>query len=266
LGDVPSSTLGYEKLVSWAFRAESEAAFVKEALAGQPEPPKYFARMKTINRDGPRPRIDPSSIKRMSPVELTTAIDDGAIVIDVRSTAEFAAGHMAGTLNIPTGTSFTNWLGSLVPPDKPIIVLVGRDESRLQRALRGAALVGMDQVIGWGGPEIIQHWTASGKKLVTTAQVEPKAVGGSKRVIVDVRGQTEWDEGHVPGSKHAFLGDLLKQMDGVSPTTPIVTMCGSGSRSAIAASLLQAAGFADVANLKGGIEAWRDAGLEIETD
>jgi hydroxyacylglutathione hydrolase len=264
LGDVPSSTLGYERLVNWGFRAKSEDEFMTEALARQPEPPKYFARMKTVNRDGPKPRVEPSRIARLSPTELVKAIDDGAVVIDVRPTADFAVAHMAGSLNIPTGTSFPNWLGSLVHPDKRIIFLVGRDDSRFQRALRGAALVGMDRVIGWGGPEIIQHWIASGRKLLTTAQMDPKAVDESARVIVDVRAQTEWDEGHVPGAKHAFLGDLLAKLDDVAATTPIVTMCGGGSRSAIAASLLQAAGFTDVANMKGGMDAWREAGLEIE--
>jgi hydroxyacylglutathione hydrolase len=250
--------------VNWGFRAKSEDEFMTEALAGQPEPPKYFARMKTVNRDGPKPRVEPSRIARLSPTELVKAIDDGAVVIDVRPTADFAVAHMAGSLNIPTGTSFPNWLGSLVHPDKRIIFLVGRDDSRFQRALRGAALVGMDRVIGWGGPEIIQHWIASGRKLLTTAQMDPKAVDESARVIVDVRAQTEWDEGHVPGAKHAFLGDLLAKLDDVAATTPIVTMCGGGSRSAIAASLLQAAGFTDVTNMKGGMDAWREAGLEIE--
>src|SRR5699024_913734 len=86
LGDVPSSTLGYESIVNWAFRSPSEDAFVAEVLAGQPEPPKYFGRMKTVNRDGPKPRVDPSGIARMSPTELTAAMDEGAIVIDVRAT------------------------------------------------------------------------------------------------------------------------------------------------------------------------------------
>ena len=114
LGDVPSSTLGYERLVNWGFRSTNEDAFVREALDGQPEPPKYFARMKTINRDGPKPRIEPSRIARMSPTELTKAVDEGALVVDVRSTSDYAVAHMADTLNIPTGTSFPNWLGSLV--------------------------------------------------------------------------------------------------------------------------------------------------------
>jgi len=263
LGDIPSSTLGYERLVNWAFRAPYEDAFVAEVLTGQPEPPKYFARMKTVNRDGPKPRVEATRIARMSPTEMTTEIDDGALVIDVRATAEFAAGHMAGTINIPTGTSFPNWLGSLVDPDQRIVFLVGRDDTRFARALRGAALVGMDKVIGWGGPEIIQHWIAAGRRLITTQQLEPKAAQASGRLIVDVRGQSERDEAGIPGARHAFLGELLAKLADVSKDHPLVMQCGSGSRSAIAASLLQANGFTDVANLKGGIDAWREAGLPV---
>lgn len=263
LGDIPSSTLGYERLVNWAFRAPTEDAFVAEVLQGQPEPPKYFARMKTVNRDGPKPRVDPSRIARMSPTELTKAMDEGALVIDVRATAEFAAGHMEGTINIPTGTSFPNWLGSLVEPEQRIIFLVGRDESRLARALRGAALIGMDKVIGWGGPEIIQHWIAAGRRLVTTQQLDPAAAQASGRMIVDVRGQSEWDEAGIPGARHAFLGDLLAHMADVPHDQPLVLHCQGGSRSAIGASILQAAGFTNVANLKGGLDAWREAGLPV---
>lgn len=263
LGDVPSSTLGYERLVNWAFQAADEDSFVEQVLAGQPEPPKYFARMKTVNRDGPKPRVDPARIARMSPTELTKAIDDGAIVVDVRSTADFSVAHMAGSINIPTGTSFPNWLASLIEPDRRIIFLVGRDDSRFGRALRGAALVGMDRVIGWGGPEIIQHWIAAGRRLMTTLQLEPKEASESGRKIIDVRGQTEAEEMSIPGATHAFLGDLLNEIGDVPKDTPLVLHCGSGSRSAIGASLLQAAGFSDVANLKGGIDAWMEEGLPV---
>ena len=264
LGDIPSSTLGYERLVNWAFQITDEDAFVREALAGQPEPPKYFARMKTVNRDGPKPRIEASRIARMSPTELTKAVDDGALVVDVRSTSEYAVAHMVDTLNIPTGTSFPNWLGSLVAADRQIIFLVGRDDSRFGRALRGAAMVGMDRVIGWGGPEIIQHWITTGRRLQTTVQIEPGESAQSGRQIIDVRGQSEWDEGRIPGATHAFLGDLLERVSDLPRDTPLVLHCQGGSRSAIAASLLQAAGFTDVANMKGGLDAWKAAGFAVE--
>jgi hydroxyacylglutathione hydrolase len=263
LGDIPSSTLGYERLVNWAFRAPTEDAFVAEALSGQPEPPKYFARMKQVNRDGPEPRVDPSRIARLSPAELTKAMDEGALVIDVRATAEFASGHLAGTINIPTGTSFPTWLGSLVESDRRIIFLVGSDDTRLARAFRGAALIGMDNVIGWAGPDVIQFWIAQGRELITTPQLDPRNAKASGRLVVDVRGQSELDEGAIPDALHAFLGDILTQMADVPKDRPLVLHCGSGSRSAIGASVLQAAGWTDVANMKGGIDAWRDAGLPV---
>jgi hydroxyacylglutathione hydrolase len=266
LGDIPSSTLGYERLVNWAFRSPSEQAFADEVLAGQPEPPKYFARMKQVNRDGPTPRPDPSCVPHLSPAEVSKAMADGAVVVDVRATAEFAAGHGPGTLNIPTGTSFPNWFGSLVDPAQKVVFLIGRDESRLAKALRGAALVGMDNVIGWAGPDVLDSWAAQGRKLITTAQLEPVQAKASGRLIVDVRGQAEADEEAIPGARHAFLGDIVAQMAGVPKDQPLVLHCGSGSRSAIGASVLQAAGFTDVANLKGGIDAWRDAGLPVTSD
>jgi hydroxyacylglutathione hydrolase len=264
LGDVPSSTLGYERLVSWAFRAPSEKAFVDEVLAGQPEPPKYFARMKTVNRDGPKPRVEASKVPRFSPPDFTKAVNGGALVIDVRSTAEYAAGHMAGSINIPTGTSFPNWLGSLVDPKRSIVLVVGRDETRFARAMRGAALVGMDQIIGWGGPEALEHWKTEARPVTTTPQVDARGAKDSGRLIVDVRGQSEWDEGRIPGARHAFLGDLLEKLGDLPKDTPMAMQCQSGSRSAIAASLLEANGFTNVANLKGGIDGWRAAGLAVE--
>ena len=263
LGDVPSTTLGYEQLVNWAFRSPNENAFVEEVLAGQPEPPKHFARMKQVNRDGPARRVDPATIEHLSPADVMKAMDDGATVVDVRATAEFALGHMAGTLNIPTGTSFTNWLGSLVDPSQKLTFVIGKDESRLTRALRGAALIGMDNVIGWGGPDVIEQWKSAGKPMVTTEQLAPERTKASGRLIVDVRGQAEADEESIPGARHAFLGDILNQMKDVPRDQPLVLHCGSGSRSAIGASVLQAAGFTDVANMKGGIDAWRDAGLPV---
>jgi hydroxyacylglutathione hydrolase len=265
LGDIPSSTLGYERLVNWAFTLPNEDAFVNEVLAGQPEPPKYFARMKQVNRDGPKPRPDASRIPRMSPADVIKAMDDRALVVDVRATAEFAAGHIPGTLNVPTGTSFPNWLGSLVEADRPIIFLIGKDEARFEKAMRGAALVGVDNVAGWSGPETIEHWTASGRQLVTTQHLNPRQSQESGRLIVDVRGQSEREEESIPGSRHAFLGDIVKQMKDVPRDQPLVLQCGSGSRSAIGASVLQAAGFTDVANMKGGIDGWREAGLPVSS-
>jgi hydroxyacylglutathione hydrolase len=264
LGDIPSSTLGYERLVNWAFRAKSEQAFVDEVLAGQPEPPKYFARMKQVNRDGPPARPDPATIARMSAEQVVEALRTGTVVIDVRSTADFAAGHIPGTLNFPTGNSFPSWLGSLLDARQRIVFLLGRDESRLARALHGAALIGMDKIAGWGGPDVMEHWIKAGHGIVTTTVLDASVAEQSGRTILDVRARSEWDHEHIPTARHAFLGDILKQVEGLPKDEPLVLHCGSGSRSAVAASVLQAAGFKDVANMKGGIDAWKEAGLPVK--
>ena len=100
---------------------------------------------------------------------------------------------------------------------------------------------------------------------MTTQQLNPRQSQESGRLIVDVRGQSEREEESIPGSRHAFLGDILKQMNNVPRDQPLVLQCGSGSRSAIGASVLQAAGFTDVANMKGGIDGWREAGLPVSS-
>src|SRR5262249_6846130 len=109
LGDLPSTTLGYERRVNWAFQTHDEGAFIHELLQDQPEIPKYFARMKTVNRDGPSSSPPTGEPAQVDAHRIKRAIGDGDPVIDVRSTASFADGHIPGTLNIPNGTSFTTW-------------------------------------------------------------------------------------------------------------------------------------------------------------
>src|SRR5262249_1400417 len=100
LGDIPSSTLGYERLVNLAFPAASGEAFVETVLAGQPEPPAYFGRMKRVNRDGAEPRLDPARVPRMPAAAVVAAIGTGTFVLDVRATAEYSAGYIPGTINM----------------------------------------------------------------------------------------------------------------------------------------------------------------------
>jgi hydroxyacylglutathione hydrolase len=130
--------------------------------------------------------------------------------------------------------------------------------------LHGASLIGMDNIAGWAGPEFMEHAKQAGRPIITTEQLGPKDAKASGRMIVDVRGKSERDHDAIPGSRHAFLGDLIAQMKDVPKDQPLVMHCQGGSRSATAASLLQAHGFTNVANLKGGIDAWKEAGLAVE--
>jgi hydroxyacylglutathione hydrolase len=267
LGSMPSSTLGYERVANWAFQARDENAFVREVLAGQPEPPKYFARMKAINRDGVPTAPDVSHPPRALELsELQQLMRGGAPVIDVRSTADFAKAHIPGTINIPVGTSFSTWAGSLIPYDEDIVLLAD-DDDRLRRARMMLAQVGHDRVVAVARREVREAWARDVGPLRSTEQLTVDAVAHDNgRLVVDVRNTPEWDAGHLPKAEHHYLGDLAESMKDVPRDTPIALHCQGGTRSAIAASVLQAEGFTNVANVSGGFRAWQAAGLPVVSE
>jgi hydroxyacylglutathione hydrolase len=262
LGALPSTTLGYERIANWAFQARSEDDFVREVLAGQPEPPRYFARMKQLNRDGVPP-VPTDALEPFDLAHLTRALRDGQSVIDVRSTADFAAGHIPGTLNLPVGTSFTTWAGSLLPYDRDVVLLAD-DPTRLERARGALALIGLDRVVGYAGADVRARWAREVGALEKVTRVEVSELAASNdRAIVDVRGRGEWEAGHLPNAEHWFLGDLVELTKDLPRDTPLALHCQGGTRSAIAASLMQSQGFTNVANVSGGFRAWSAAGLPV---
>ncbi len=263
LGAMPSSTLGYERLVNWAFQIDDEEAFVREVTAGQPEPPRYFARMKVINRAGPE-RLPRTPLAALSFDAIQRSLDAGDPVIDVRATKDFAASHVPGTINIPVGTSFATWAGSLLPDDRPIVILAD-DADRIDRARAILQSVGLDDVAGYAGPEFREAWLSRVSSLQSTPQTDVQRLASETgRTILDVRRQSEWDEGHIPGARHTYLGDLIELTKDLPRDMPIAVHCQGGTRSAIAASILQKEGFTNVENVSGGIEEWKNNGLPTE--
>src|SRR5690606_17292227 len=121
---VPHSTVGYERMFNWGFSIEDEDEFVRAVLAGQPEPPKYFAEMKRINKEGPRVLHGFHRPPRLPETRLPKLLEQGALVVDTRSAAEHAQGHVPGTINIPLNRSFNTWAGWLVPYDRDFYLIV----------------------------------------------------------------------------------------------------------------------------------------------
>ena len=279
---VPSSTVGYEKRVNWAFLAKDEAAFVAGVLAGQPEPPAYFATMKRLNKEGPRvlgglrpaPLLDysaighrPSAIGHQLSAIGQQPIANGQqpVVVDLRSSAEFAAGHIPGTLSIPLNKSFTTWAGSLLPYDREIaLILPDREGRGLAEVVRDLALIGLDRLAGWWPAEVVEWWRDQGNELAQVAQTEAHLLAEAGYAVVDVRGRSEWDAGHLPGALHIPLPELASRLGELPTDRPLVLQCAGGTRSMIAASLLQAKGVDGVVNLAGGYGAWVKAGLPVE--
>lgn len=265
LGAVPTSTVGYERRFNWGLADISEAAFVAAVLEGQPEPPVYFAEMKRINRDGPRLlSVDggPLPLPRTLPsAEVKALLSSGALVVDTREASAFAAGHLPGTLSIPLNKSFSTWAGWLVPYDRPFYLLA--DAATVPTALRELRMIGLDEVAGIVDSSALSGWTASGASLVSVPQLAPAGLSAalaSGVTLVDVRGRTEWESGHIPGAVHVPLGELRRRVSELPAGRPVVVQCQGGARSAIAASVLQAAGIPEVTNLSGGYAAWVQGG------
>jgi hydroxyacylglutathione hydrolase len=266
LGAMPSTTLGYERLANWAFQIDDESAFVKAALAGQPEAPSYFAVMKTVNREGPTPARVAQHLPELDLASLQRAMASNAVLVDVRPAEQFAAEHVPGTLNIPFGGSFAKWAGTLLPYDRQL-ALLAHDAGHMSRAKHALSIIGLDRVIGWAADAVREQWKTDVGPLQTTPQLDVSAVARRLSAgdldVIDVRAESEWNEGHLAQADHRYLGNLLELSRDVPRDTPIAVHCQGGSRSAIAASLLQAHGFTNVSNVTGGYRAWQTAGFPV---
>ena len=266
LGAIPSTTVGYEKIGNWGVATTDEDEFVRMVLAGQPEPPKYFAQMKRINKEGPRILGGAQRTTRLPAAALDGLLRKGEVVVDTRPAAAFAAGHVPGTINIPLNGSFTTWAGWLLPYDRDVYLLVD-DVHAADEAVRDLAMIGLDRVAGTFGADALGAWTAAGRTLGTIAQTTPREAAAllerGEATVIDVRGRTEWEAGHLPRVQNIPVGYLTEHLDELPTDRPVVVHCQSGARSAIAASVLQARGVKNVVNLAGGFAAWQQAGLPV---
>jgi hydroxyacylglutathione hydrolase len=273
LGAVPMTTLGYERLFNWAFSYDTPDAFVAAVLAGQPEPPAYFATMKRINRDGPPTGGERRPVRRIGTTELGALLrqtDESrrAWVIDARPARDYGAGFIPGTLNIPFGKSFTTWAGALLPYDRDLVILTaGDDHKHARHVAHVLSLIGLDRVTAWAGAEVFEEWRTRGRPLDRIKAVDGAAIAERPDLhVIDVRGDAEWNAGHIPGAAHHFLGNLAETSAELDRDLPIAVSCQGGSRSAIAASLLRARGFKNVVNYVGGFGAWKREGRPVEAD
>jgi hydroxyacylglutathione hydrolase len=262
LGAMPHSTLGYEKLFNWALAETDEERFVAEVLAGQPEPPAYFAIMKQVNRDGP-PVEPPATPPEVEAAELLDALAAGAFVIDTRPAPDFAARHAKGSVSVPRNKSFLNWTGALAPYDRDIWFISSGAETARKELAQDLALIGVTRIRGVFAAEDMSDLFKAGAKEQSTDQADIADVRSAKRqTILDVRGRSEYSDGHIPGALNIPLAELQRRMDEV-PSGEVVVHCQGGGRASIAASQLQKEG-KPVANMSGGFSQWQREGLPVE--
>lgn len=263
LGSVPSSTVGYEKLVNWALQFDDKEKFVNSLLEGQPEPPKYFAMMKKLNKVGPQILGGVPHPARLTLTQFKEAVDNNITIIDTRDKFSFAGGHINRSLNIQDNSGFTIWIGWMVDYNEKFLLIA--PESRIEEMTKSLIRIGMDNIYGYfPSLEVLAN---SGNELdiinqITCTNLKRKLELKQVQVI-DVRGASEYDAGMVDESINIHVGYLKENLDKISRENDVVVYCATGDRSSLASSYLKKLGFNNVINLTGGYQHWlQECGIE----
>lgn len=274
LGPDTYSTLGEEKNTNYALRAATREEFVKEVIEGLNAPPQYFAVNARINREGYENLDDimESGLRPLKLEEFKKLIkDDNTICLDTRLSREFSDGFIPGAISIGLDGRFAEWAGSLLPFDKPIVMVT--DPGKEKESVIRLARVGFDQMKGYleGGYET---WKKAGEPIDLIINIDADEFAmdlpfDSRMKVVDVRRETEFADGHVPGARNIPLETLTDPatMAEFDDMDNIYIHCASGYRSVIASSLFKRQGIHNLHNVAGGWDEIRKIeDLDIEKD
>jgi glyoxylase-like metal-dependent hydrolase (beta-lactamase superfamily II)/rhodanese-related sulfurtransferase len=238
-----STTIGFERRFNPALAYDDVALFVAESASISAPRPPNMERIVELNRG-------PFVGARPAPQELAAA-PPGAQVLDVRPISAFAEGHVPGAVNVPvTGTRFSTKAAFVLEGDA---VVAATDEREAAEAVRGLHSVGMLDIAGYvlgGGSEQLE--------LLSVEQLDALLEQGAE--LIDVREKEERDTGYIAGSRNIPYRLLTLGANDLPRDKPIVTICESGPRAAIAASILSARGFDAHPVVNGGIDSWAAAG------
>jgi hydroxyacylglutathione hydrolase len=265
LGAVPSSTVGYEKIVNWALKIEDEAEFVTQLLAGQPEPPKYFAMMKKLNKFGPTVLGGIPHPAKLTLNQFREALSKEVTIVDSRDKLAFAGGHVRGSINIQDTSEFSTWCGWLLQYDEPFVLIANED--RVKELTKALVRIGMQNFYGYVSD--LDRWADQCHELETLDQVTVSQLQGlldknnNQIEIIDVRSYLDYNEEHIPNSKNLFTGYIIDKVDELTNDKTKIVYCQSGNRSSIAASSLMSKGIKNVMNLTGGFSAWEKEKTEL---
>lgn len=259
------STLGLERIQNPVLQKTDKEEFIKFKLEEQLEFPPYFEKMEQYNREGP-PLLHGLPVpKLLSPSQFRAEMEKGATVVDTRMPHSFGGAYIRNSYSIWLGgiPSFAGWV---LPYDKPIL-LVLEEKEQLETALRYLVRLGYDNITGYlnGG---IAAWymkalPVDGFNFMSVHDLKNKLEKKEEMALLDVRKKKEWDEGHIQGAKHIYIGELEKNLDSIPKKSPAIIYCDSSKRSSIAASILKKHGYNSVYNVLGSMTAWKNAGYDI---
>jgi len=263
LGAVHSSTVGYEKIRNWAFQyGDDENAFVDNLLAGQPEPPKYFAMMKHLNKVNRPLLIEVPKHSKLTKEQFISAYKKGIKVIDTRNKVDFGQGFIPGTLNIQGNNAFATWCGWTLNYQEQFILIA--DDHQMEDLTRKLMRIGLDNIYGYLS-DISETDIDLQVADVISFETFKSYTGREDVQIVDVRGVSEFEAGHVDGAVNIFVGTIQDNLDKISKDKQVVIYCQAGDRSALAYSILAKNGFENIKNYSGGMKEWQAKKQEVFT-
>ncbi|WP_434130624.1 MBL fold metallo-hydrolase [Methylocaldum sp. GT1BB] len=269
IGDRLISTLGYERRHNPKLLADNEDEFVKNQLGSLQPAPFYYAHLKDVNTHGPRVLACVPPIPMLEPhvFQIEMGKPD-TVVLDTREIEAFGGGHIQGALNIALREEFPTWAGWTLRPNQRILLVLA-EEDDLETVQRHLLRIGFEKIDGYLGKGM-RGWFEAGLPFdrmpeMSVHQLKGRIDSGrSDLQVLDVRSPAEWNQGRIPGALHLYAPFLPDHLHSFDRTKPIVTYCGSGYRSSIAASLLKRGGFKEVYNIPGSMKAWKAAGYRLE--
>ena len=257
LGAIPESTVGYEKRFNASIQAalEGREAFVEAILDGQPEPPHYFARMKRENKYGPailKTLPKPIKIKKERLEFLEYEVNH--VIIDTRRDRSlFMAKHLPGAIYAPLNKSFPTVTGSYVEPNTPMYLIFDKEED-VDFAVRNLVRIGLDKVTAYALPSVTNELPVSSIEEIDISALD-RMRDLPNMSVLDVRGESEFREGHVPGAQNIAHTRLLARLGELDKSKTHLVHCRSGARAAVAAAFLKHKGF-DVVYVNGNFSDW----------
>jgi hydroxyacylglutathione hydrolase len=262
-----SSTLGYERRHNALLGEEDEGRFVERATTGLgPQPPNFEA-IVAMNRGALV--TEGVELGPLTPRQVQQRRSEGVLLVDVRTDLQFDDAHIPGAVCIPSLQAGFGTRLAWIADREQDVVLIGRDDADARHAGNLALAVGIRTLAGFlsGG---MTSWRQDKRPVarierLPLERLPERSKGDSGLQILDVREQTERDAGFIPGSLFEPWHDIHALPDGLDPERPVAVLCASGSRAAVAASLVQRHGTREVIHvIEGGVPKWERLGHPVE--
>jgi hydroxyacylglutathione hydrolase len=261
LGPETFSTIGIQKQNNYALQPQTVDEFIKTLTTGLSEPPPYFAFNAQLNKTGydSLDIVMQQSKRALSVADFKKEITEDIIILDTRPAIEFTLGFIPTSIFIGLEARFAEWVGNLLPSNKPILLVASAD--KIEESIIRLSRVGYDNVIGYldGG---IDAWRLANEPMDMIIDVEPDELAMDIKfdeniVIMDVRKKSEYDAGHIEAADNNPLQEFtdMMAMAAIEEHENVYVHCAGGYRSVIACSFLKKEGIHNIRNILGGWQA-----------